>query len=479
MIRVYKLRHTLCQISLVYLILSSLSGCSDGLSQLERIQSRASLRVALIATPPLYFPDESLIRGYDYEIISSYAASLGTKLEIIRANNISEINTLLKQGKAHIGIGGSSPHYPDKNILNGPAYNKDEWYVVGHRSNKSPKSIDEITPSTVIVAKGSIPSLVLSKLKPEHPSLFWLELPNGNTRQVLEQVNLGNFKLSIINADIYTYYRYLYPEIKIAFTLPKQYSSQWFTYNNDIEDKSLSNSINLFISTYKQSGQLEKIYNNYFNHLNVFNYVDTLYYLKRIKDKLPKYSAYFKKAAQDNQFDERFLAAVSYQESHWDEKARSHTGVRGLMMLTQDTAKRVGVTNRLDPEQSVMGGAKYLNILKASIPERIQEPDRSWMTLAAYNVGLGHLEDARKITESQGDNPDNWLDVEKHLPKLSKLKWYENTKHGYARGHEPVEFVRRIRRYYDILRLYQQEEILEKLDKPLELDKLQINSPVF
>ena len=122
---------------------------------------------------------------------------------------------------------------------------------------------------------------------------------------------------------------------------------------------------------------------------------------------------------------------------------------------------------------------KYLGILRDSLPERIQEPDRSWMTLAAYNIGLGHLEDARIITEAQGSNPNLWIDVEKHLPKLSQKEWYKKTKHGYARGHEPVEFVRRIRRYYDILRLYQQEEILEKLEKPLELDKLQINSPVI
>jgi len=467
----------LCQFLLLCLA-TSLSGCSDGLSQLERIQSRASLRVALIATPPLYFPDESLIRGYDYEIISAYAASLGTELEIIRANTIGEIATLLKQGKVHIGIAGNSPPYPDNKILNGTAYNENAWYVIGHRNDKLPKSIEEITPSTVIVAKGSKPSLVLSKLKADYPSLFWLELPNGNTRQVLDQVNLNNFKLSVINADIYTYYRYLYPEIKIAFTLPKKYLSHWLTYNND-DDKSISISANNFINTYKQSSQLEKKHNNYFHHLNVFDYVDILYYLKRIENKLPDYSPYFKNAAMKNKFDERLLAAVSYQESHWNEEARSHTGVRGLMMLTQDTAKRVGVEDRLDPKQSIIGGAKYLNILKESLPERIPEPDRSWMSLAAYNVGLGHLEDARVITESLGDDPNVWIDVEKHLPKLSKKKWYEKTKHGYARGHEPVQFVSQIRRYYDILRLHQQEEILEKLDKPLELDNLQINSPVF
>ena len=470
-------RHTLCQLLAVFL-LASLIGCSDGLSQLERIQSRGVLRVALIATPPLYFPDESLIQGYDYEVMSAYATSIDSKLEIIRANTISEIATLLKQGKVHIGIGGSSPLYPDKKIHHGTAYNEDEWYVIGHRDDKLPKSIEEITPSTLIVAKGSRPSLVLSKLKSDHPSLFWLELPNGNTRQVLEQVNLNSFKLSIINADIYTYYRYLYPEIKIAFTLPEKYSSHWLIHNNS-DDKSISLSTNSFITKYKQSGQLDSIYNNYFHHLHDFDYVDIHYFLKRIKNKLPTYNSYFKKAAQTYKFDERLLAAISYQESHWDEKARSYTGVRGMMMLTNDTAKRVGVEDRLEPEQSIVGGTKYLSILRNSLSKKVKEPDRTWMLFVAYNIGLGHLEDARIITESLGDNPNLWLDVEKHLPKLSQRKWYKKTRHGYARGREPVKFVERIRRYYDILRLYQQEELLEKRDQPLQLDKLQFISPVF
>lgn len=459
-------------------LLLVLSACSDGLSQLERIQSRGELRVALIATPPLYFPDESLIKGYDYDIVSNYASSIGVKLEIIRTDTIGDVTTLLKQGKAHIGIAGNSPSTPDERIADSIPYDHDEWLIIGNRSNRLPESIDEmIPPSTVVVAKGSKPALVMTELKKQNPQLYWLELPNANNRQVLEQVNKNNFKLTVINAKVYKYYRYIYPEIKVAFTLENQYPSVWLTHKND--DVSILTSINEFISRYKKSGKLEKSYNSYFRHLNVFNYTDSVHYLRLIKTKLPLYWPYFKRAAVDNQFDERFLAAVSYQESHWNKKARSHTGVRGLMMLTKDTAKRVGVRNRLDPEQSIMGGAKYLNILKESLSDNIKEPDRFWMTLASYNIGLGHLEDARILTQKQGDDPNLWIDVEKHLPKLSEKKWHKKTKYGYARGHEPVEFVRRVRRYYDILRLYQQEEILEKLDQPLDLKNLKITSPTL
>ena len=257
MIRFSKiLRHTLCRILLLCLAIS-LSGCSDGLSQLERIQSRGDLRIALIATPPLYFPDESFLRGYDYEIISDYAKSIGVNLEITRANTIGETSTLLKQGKVHIGIAGSAPDYPDKQISSGIAYNENDWYVIGHQKDKLPKSIEEIIPSTVIVAKDSKAALVLDDIKPEYPSLFWLELPNGNTRQVLDQVNKGNFKLSIVSADIYAYYRYLFTEIEVAFKLPKKYSSHWLTLSNT-EDSSLSDSINGFLASYITAASLKR-----------------------------------------------------------------------------------------------------------------------------------------------------------------------------------------------------------------------------
>lgn len=462
---------------LLFSLLASLSACSNNDAQLERIQSRGILRIALITSPPLYFPDESLLKGYDYEIISAYSESIGTELQITHANTLSEIATLLKQGKVHIGIAGNTPNYPDDNILNSIAYDESAWYVIGNRDDTLPKSVEDIAPGTLITAKGSAPALIMANLKKKHPELYGLALPDSNTRQILEQVDLGTFKLSIINADVYQYYRYLYPEIKVAFNIETSASSQWHFLKNE-HDVSLSNSINRFLDSYKKN-KLDALHTTYFQHLNAFDYVDSVYYLKRIKTKLPKYSHHFKKAANDNEFDERFLAAISYQESHWNQLARSHTGVRGLMMLTLDTAKRVGVNNRLDPVQSITGGAKYLNILKASLPDRIPEPDRSWMTLAAYNVGLGHLEDARILTEQQGDDADRWIDVAKHLPKLSQLKWYKKTKYGYARGREPVKFVKRIRRYYDVLRLYQQEEILEKRDKPLDMEKLNINSLVF
>ena len=139
------------------------------------------------------------------------------------------------------------------------------------------------------------------------------------------------------------------------------------------------------------------------------------------------------------------------QESQWDPSAQSETGVRGIMQITEDTARRLGITDLLDPAQNVLGAARYLHDLKDKLPERIHEPDRTWLALAAYNIGLGHLEDARILAQKQKLNPDLWSDVKKVLPLLANPEYYEEAKLGYARGGMPVAFVDRVRGYYDVL----------------------------
>jgi membrane-bound lytic murein transglycosylase F len=121
------------------------------------------------------------------------------------------------------------------------------------------------------------------------------------------------------------------------------------------------------------------------------------------------------------------------------------------MMLTSDTAEAMGIADRTNPQQSITAGARYFAEVRDKIPERIPEPDRTWLTLAAYNVGFGHLEDARIIAQSRGKNPDSWADVREQLPLLGEERWYTAAKRGYARGWEPVQFVDRVQRFLTLL----------------------------
>ncbi|MEE9342261.1 MAG: membrane-bound lytic murein transglycosylase MltF, partial [Gammaproteobacteria bacterium] len=232
----------------------------------------------------------------------------------------------------------------------------------------------------------------------------------------------------------------LFPEITLAWSFPPG------------KDTSLTDAARAFFTKIKGNGQLKELENRYFNHIRAFDYVELKRFQKKIKNTLPDYYDYFINASQKEGIDWRLLAAIGYQESHWNPKAKSPTGVRGIMMLTQKTMKHLGITeSRLNPEASITGGAIYFAQLKKRIPSQIREPDRTWFALAAYNIGAGHLEDARILTEELGLNPNKWVDVKEKLPLLAIKKWYKKTRYGRARGKEAIKFVRNIRNYYDIM----------------------------
>ncbi|MBD3335905.1 MAG: transglycosylase SLT domain-containing protein, partial [Candidatus Eisenbacteria bacterium] len=189
----------------------------------------------------------------------------------------------------------------------------------------------------------------------------------------------------------------------------------------------------------------------YYGYLEKFDYVDTARFLRRIEERLGDYQSLFKEAAREYGFDWKLLAAMAYQESHWDPDAVSPTGVRGIMMLTRSTARRVGIDDLLDPRQSIMGGAAYLADLMERLPESVTGPDRIWFAMAAYNIGMGHLYDARRLARRLGKDPDRWSELSEVLPLLARKQYYSTLKHGYARGGEPVRYVNRVRHFRDIL----------------------------
>ena len=178
---------------------------------------------------------------------------------------------------------------------------------------------------------------------------------------------------------------------------------------------------------------------------------DTQVFLHHIKTRFPTYQEQFKIAGELQGIPWTLLAAQAYQESRWNRNAMSPTGVRGLMMLTRDTASDLGVENRLDPHKSISGGAQYLAWLYRRIPDQISDPDRTFVALAAYNVGLGHVKDARILATRLKRNPNKWNDLKTVLPLLAKKKYYRTLPHRYARGWEPVQYVKRIRAFRTLL----------------------------
>ncbi len=284
----------------------------------------------------------------------------------------------------------------------------------------------------------------LTDLQKDNPKLQFKAETQADVNELLKQVSEGQIDFTVADSVELSMSQRIYPNLASAFELTEDQPISWYLRRSD--DESLYALMIEFFGNLKQSGQLATLEEKYIGHINTFDYVDTRAFIRALEGKLPKWEPIFKEFAGN--FDWRLIAAIAYQESHWNPRAISPTGVRGMMMLTLPTAKSVGVTNRLNPEQSVRGGVEYLRRMVQRVPDSINDHEKIWFALASYNMGFGHMMDARRLTKQQGANPDAWGDVKDRLPLLKQKKYYSKTRYGYARGDEARDYVENIRRYY-------------------------------
>ncbi|MDO7667294.1 MAG: membrane-bound lytic murein transglycosylase MltF, partial [Pseudomonadota bacterium] len=400
--------------------------------------------------PTTYYVKGNELAGFEYELTQRFAEYLNVKLKIIVPDNLGDMFNLIEHGKADMAAAGLSitPKRRDRFHF-GPVYQEVTQQLVYRNGNRIPENITELYNGQLEVMANSSHIELLNSYKEDIPELTWTENKELDSSGLLELVELEMIDYTIADSNDLVANQTLFPELRVAFDLSEPESLAWAMSLS--EDGSLSAAMVSFFDQMEESGDIDRLIEKYYGHIRRFDYIDTKTYYRRIQTRLPEYEQLFKKAAEKFGFDWRLLAAISYQESHWDPQAVSSTGVRGLMMLTQVTAEEMNIDNREDPAQSIDAGAGYLASMLARLPERINEPDKTWIALAAYNVGLGHLEDARILTESDNKNPDIWPDIKEYLPLLAKKKWYTQTRYGYARGGEPVRYIQNIRRYYDIL----------------------------
>jgi membrane-bound lytic murein transglycosylase F len=331
----------------------------------------------------------------------------------------------------------------------GPPYQHVTQQVVYRYGEGRPRDPGELVGGRIEIIAGSSHAEQMRRVRAEYPELEWIENPDAESEELLFRVSEGTIDFTVADSNELQLNQRYYPEVRAAFDLTDPEPLAWALAPG--ADTSLLEAVQAFFDRLREDGDLDLLLERFYADTGQFDFVGTRVFLRHINLRLPRYEGMFREAAAEVGVDWRLLAAIGYQESHWNPRAVSPTGVRGIMMLTLRTAGDLGVSNRIDPEQSIFGGARYFSQVHARVPEHIPEPDRTWMALAAYNVGYYHLMDARILTERKGANPDRWMDVREHLPLLSQRKYYTQTRFGYARGREPVIYVDNIRRYYDIL----------------------------
>lgn len=432
-------------------ILLVLASCAEAPSALERVKAEGVLRVITRNSPATYFQDRNGETGFEYELVKRFADDLGVKLQIETADNLDALFASLgKENGPVLAAAGLVASDGRQQLAHfSLPYLQVTPQIIYRNGQRRPTRPEDLVGKRILVLKGSSHAEQLAKLKVKLPELNYEESAVEEVVDLLRMVDEGQIDLTLVDSNELAMNQVYFPNVRVAFDLGDSQSLAWAVAPG--EDNSLLEEINRFLDRVQQNGSLQRLKERYYGHVDVLGYVGAYTFAKHLQQRLPRYEKDFRKAAQVNQVDWRLLAAMGYQESLWQPSATSKTGVRGLMMLTLRTAQAMGVSNRLDPKQSIDGGAKYIVHVKNQLPDSIEEPDRTWFALASYNVGGGHLEDARKLTEAEGLNPNKWLDVQKILPRLAQKQWYSKTRYGYARGGEPVHFVRNIRRYYDIL----------------------------
>jgi membrane-bound lytic murein transglycosylase F len=437
---------------LLVVCLVAIGGCTRP-DTLATVKAEGVLHVITRNAPSIYYKDREGSTGFDYELARRFADHLGVELRVRLAEGNSEILKVLDNGYAHIGFTGLSlAHNWDGRFRSLPNGLSSGSVVIYHRGLEarfdSMKSLAQ-QDITVHAAAETNHLPHLEQLQDEFPQLNYRIHDGLDAAGILERVESGELQAAIVDANELALNHVFYPNIKRAFSVSDEESIAWlFPASND---GTLYKEAQAFFEKIDQDGTLAHLRERFYGHLDQLGYVGALTFEKHIRDRLPEYRSVFEAFGDQTDIDWRLLAAIGYQESNWRRDAVSPTGVRGLMMLTRNTASHIGIDNRLNPEQSIEGGARYFRQVHGMIPDHVKEPDRTWFALASYNVGFGHLEDARRLAESAGRNPNRWLDVKEFLPLLSQKEWYSKTRHGYARGHEPVLYVQNIRRYYDVL----------------------------
>ncbi|GAA5526133.1 membrane-bound lytic murein transglycosylase F [Microbulbifer aestuariivivens] len=431
---------------------ASLMVASKAPTTLERVKTSGKLVVLSQNGPTTYYEDASGNRtGFEYDMLKAFADELGVTLKIRDAHDLDHMFGRLTDPDegAHLAAAGLTVTKARREQVRfTPSYFEIRQQVIYRLGEERPSGIKDLEGKTLAVLAGSAHAEELKRLSQRYPGLRWEEISDVDAVELMEMVDQGEFDYALVDSNAYAVHRGLFANIHLAFNLTQFQPVAWAFPKGS--DDSLYLAARQFMLRANTSGMLAELREKFFGHVSELNPGGAKTFARSTRERLPKWREIMQEVAEQHDLDWHLLAALSYQESHWNPRARSRTGVRGLMMLTRTTAKELGV-NRLDPRESIEGGARYIVQIREKLPERIREPDRTWMALAAYNVGYGHLEDARILTEKSGGNPDRWTDVRERLPLLAKRQYYKQTKHGYARGWEPVTYVQNIRHYQALL----------------------------
>ncbi|MFZ2267567.1 MAG: membrane-bound lytic murein transglycosylase MltF [Azonexus sp.] len=409
--------------------------------------------VVLTTNGPLTYgiDDNGTANGLEHDLIEAFAQELGVevKYQVVKPEELAE---QLDDGDYHLAAGWFSPDEETPYQATPPIFLTRD--VLAQNDASLPLSDkSQLAGQTVHAMSGSRQAATLRRLASEVPDLKVVEVDNGDILHLLEALGNGKQEYVVMDSSLEDLATQFVPTLSTTLELSEEKPIVWLLGRHP--NVELAARLRSFIERIQLDGTLARLEDRYIGHVRRLEQADVIKFMGEIETTLPRLRKHFQAAEAITGLDWRLLASVAYHESHWDPNATSYTNVRGIMMLTEETADRLGVGNRLDPQESILAGARYINILKDQVGESVSEPDRTWLALAAYNIGPGHFNAGRRLAKVLGSDDRNWFEMKRILPLLAQPKHYQRIKSSRARGGEAVILVENIRSYYDILQRHE------------------------
>ena len=416
---------------------------------LKKIQKFGELTIITRNSPHCYYLYRDTPMGFEYELAKEFADYLGVKLRVEIAEDWQQMVPALMNGTGDI-IAASTPITAkrENQVAFADGYMKIRQYIISHRNNSKIKKIEDLSGKIIHVRRGTAYQERLEFLQRLGIDLSIQLYDDVPTEELIQRVAEKELDFTVADNNVALLNRRHYPAAVMAAPITQEQLLGWAVHP---QSKELLASINAFFKTIQQNGKFEEIYNKYYGDLADFDFVDLRAFHRSIKARLSRYSPFIKAAAKIHGFDWRMIAAQIYQESHLNPRAKSPAGAAGLMQILPRTARSLGVEDIFDPVQNINAGVTYLKKLYDFFGQA-HGKDRLLISMAAYNIGQGHVEDARQLAAQLELDPNRWESIAKTLPLLAYRKYYQSAQFGYCRGTEPVMYIKQILIYYDILK---------------------------
>lgn len=427
-----------------------LTTCVHRPAALDQVRRTGVLRVATVNSATTYFLGPNGPQGFEYDLARGFAESLGARLRMVVVTDREAIIRAVSSGRAQMGVGLATGQDRARRVRFTPPYLSSRLAAVYRQHGARPMQLSDLSGHLVLPDD----TVLAGWLHRHHPQLRFTVDHTANIEELMARIAHGDIDATLANADLVAMNQRYYPKLRVGFTLTAARQNMAWAFARSGRahpGDGLYRKATAYLEKAGARDRIKVLHNRYYGHAARLGFVGGAEFARQAGHRLDRWTPYFQAAGRQYGVDWRLLAAISYQESRWNNEAVSPTHVRGLMMLTRDTAERVHIEDRRNPQQSIDGGTRYLLQQRMRLPEAIKAPDRTWFALAAYNLGLGHVLDARRLLEKAGRDPNVWINLRDALGWLSEKRYLGATRYGYAQGKQAAAYVSDVRAYYDIL----------------------------